>query len=59
MIWKNGGAGFSIFLGGIEHNCFNWRNKVLFFYKKVVLFKRKRERERERDKANKGVFGNV
>ena len=51
LIWRsNGGAGFSIFFfWGIEHNCFNWRNKVLFFYKNVVLFKRERERERERE----------
>ena len=63
LIWRNGGAGFSIFtflffsflsffsffffFFGIEHNCFNRRNKVLFFYKKVILFKRERERERE------------
>ena len=46
LIWKNGGAGFSILI--LPFFFFNRRNKVLFFYKKVILFKRERERERER-----------
>ena len=53
LIWKNGGAGFSILI--LPFFFFNRRNKVLFFYKKVILFKR----ERERGKVNKGVLGNV
>ena len=39
---------FIILFFWIEHNCFNRRKNLLFFYKKVILFKRERERERER-----------